>query len=83
MTNGMTRAELDALNAVRDMNRKMKDHREIDWEQRRYEVARECQKVWMRFLWESPIEGYIGEESAKRAIECADALIAELKKGEE
>lgn len=38
---GLTRIEMDAMRAIEGINRKMKDQREIDWEQRRYEIARD------------------------------------------
>ena len=47
---------------------------EIDWEQRRYEIAKECVAVFIR----NPITI---EDAAKVSVEQADALIAELKKG--
>lgn len=37
----LTRIEQESKNAVININRKMKDQREIDWEQRRYEVAKD------------------------------------------
>lgn len=39
---GLTRIEMDTMRAIENMNRKMKDQREIDWEQRRYEIAKVC-----------------------------------------
>lgn len=45
----------------------------IDWEQRRYEIAKECVAVLM--------SGEITlEDAAKLSVEQADALITELKK---
>ncbi len=46
----------------------------IDWEQRRYEIAKECVAVLMR-------NEITLEDAAKVSVEQADALIAELKKG--
>lgn len=46
----------------------------IDWEQRRYEIAKECVAVLMR-------NEIILEDAAKISVEQADALIEELKKG--
>lgn len=46
----------------------------IDWEQRRYEIAKECVAVLMR-------EEMTLEDAAKISVGQADALIAELKKG--
>lgn len=46
---------------------------DIDWEQRRYEIARECTASLMRIEITS-------EYAAKISVEQADALIAELKK---
>lgn len=45
----------------------------IDWEQRRYEIAKECVAVLMR-------NEITLEDAAKVSIEQADALITELKK---
>jgi hypothetical protein len=47
----------------------------IDWEQRRYEIAKECVVVLMR-------NEMTLEDAAKISVEQADALIAELKKGD-
>ncbi|WP_315547262.1 hypothetical protein [Prevotella koreensis] len=52
----------------------MRDQTEIDWEQRRYEIAKEyyCGRFG------STVTTF--NEDARRAVECADILIAELKK---
>lgn len=47
--------------------------KEIDWEQRRYEIAKECVAVLMR-------NEINLEDAAKISVEQADTLIAELKK---
>ena len=74
----MTRIEMDTMRAIESMNRKMKDQREIDWEQRRYEVAREA---ICAILANSSTSGDIESEWLIRNGICiADALIAELKK---
>lgn len=55
---------------------KKKINKEIDWEQRRYEIAKEIHAQYAQAQW------YTGskENSAKDAVRWADALIAELKK---
>lgn len=70
------------MNAVININRKMKDQREIDWEQRRYEVAK---GILTAFMSNSCSNVYSGtpENQAKDAVLYADALINELKKGGE
>lgn len=80
-TNGITQIEKDTMRAIESMNRKMKDQREIDWEQRRYEIARDMMAA---FMSNSSSNVYAGtcEQQAKDAVAFADALIAELKKGE-
>lgn len=52
----------------------------IDWEQRRYEIAKDMMAA---FLSNSCSNVYLGnpDEQAKYAVTFADALIAELKKG--
>lgn len=53
---------------------------EIDWEQRRYEIAKD---IMAAFLSNSnvAVHGDSAEEHASDAVLYADALIAELKKG--
>lgn len=83
----LTKIEMQYMEAVVAINRRMRDH-EIDWEQRRYEIAKDVlaspvlEQVADCFLCNIP---YAGEEDkpqhcAKVAITLADALIAELKK---
>lgn len=57
-----------------------KDEKPIDWEQRRYEIAKDMMAA---FLSNSCSIIYTGnpDEQAKYAVIYADALIAELKKG--
>ena len=54
--------------------------KDIDWEQRRYEVAKD---MLAAFLSNSCSNVYMGnpDEQAKCAVMFADALITELKKG--
>lgn len=52
----------------------------IDWEQRRYEIAKDMMSALERYnnnivCFKNPML------QAQYAIECADALITELKKG--
>lgn len=49
------------------------DWSNIDWEQRRYEISKECVAVLMR-------NEITLEDAAKISVEQADALIKELKK---
>ena len=69
----MTKIEMQYMDAVIQMNRRQRDH-EIDWEQRRYEIAKEyyCGRFG------STVTTF--NEDARRAVECAEILIAELKK---
>lgn len=57
---------------------------EIDWEQRRYEIAKEMLphvKYYQRYRTDGLLHNLTMEESVKEAVLYADALIAELKKG--
>lgn len=99
MANEMTKVEKAILLGVKEMNRKMKDHRQIDWEQRRYEVASTALNALISnpvsfnsdVAYFSQFEEMTTEEKVKAVIErnaeeavmIADALIAELKKGGE
>lgn len=70
----MTKIEMQYMDAVIQMNRRQREH-EIDWEQRRYELAKSA-------LWLAPMlkeEGPITPEViAKHAVEIADAVVMEL-----
>lgn len=52
--------------------------KDIDWEQRRYEISKD---MIAAFLSNSCSNFYVGKR-AKYAVMFADALIAELKKGD-
>lgn len=78
MANGLTQIEKNTMRAIESMNRKMKDQCEIDWEQRRYEVARDIFTKNISPNIDLP-NGWI-QNQAKLATSAADALIAELKK---
>lgn len=71
---------MDTMRAIESMNRKMKDQREIDWEERRYEIAKD---VLSAFMSNSCSNVYAGspDAQAKDAVLYADALINELKGG--
>lgn len=83
----MTNIEIQTMNAVQSMNRKMRDQRETDWEQRRYEIAREilpyCCETSKEMLLSGvklEIEGNtFAEKVATQAVMFADALVDKLK----
>lgn len=55
-------------------------HKNIDWEQRRYEIAKDMMMAAEQH--NNDTTGFKNPMAqAKYAIECADALIEELKKG--
>ena len=53
----------------------------IDWEQRRYEIAKDMMAVFLS-NYSDNIHSGNPDEQAKYAVGFADALIAELKKGD-
>lgn len=71
----MTKIEMQYMEAVIAMNRRMRDH-EVDWEQRRYEIAKE--------LFPSIIRTMDPEATAGSAVDATmkltDLLITELQK---
>lgn len=77
--NGITRIEMDCMNAVCSINRKMRDQREIDWEDRRYQIAKEV----MAGMYSKDTEGRYSnpDEIAFVAVRAADSLIKYLKGG--
>jgi hypothetical protein len=84
----MTNIEIQTMNAVQSMNRKMRDQNEINWEQRRYEIAKEvltycCQtsKELLLSGGKLEMEGItFADKVATQAVMFADALINKLKK---
>lgn len=76
----LTLIEIEALGALKQAAIKYtKQKKEIDWEQRRYEIAKEALPVMAVQKWSN---GYLGseEQCAKWAVSYADALIVELQK---
>ena len=58
------------------------EEKDIDWEERRYEIAKAMMAAFERH--NNNVSGFKNStQQAQFAIECADALIAELKKGGE
>jgi hypothetical protein len=85
----MTNIELKTMEAVQALNRKVKDQTKIDWEQRRYEIAKEmmpfCAGEVVKVLNDGRCsdkwaEKTIPQIASESAVGYADALIAELKK---
>ena len=77
------------MEAVQALNRKVKDQTKIDWEQRRYEIAKEMMPYCAVDFTELLHEGAVNEKwngktiyqiVAENAVLYADALIKELKK---
>lgn len=70
----MTQLEMRDVDAIIARNRKVKESNQIDWEQCRYEIAKDI--LCAAYCdWEP-------SKAVKDAVEYADALIKELK-GEE
>lgn len=76
----LTKIEIQYMEAVIGIHREMRkaNDREIDWEQRRYEIAKEVYPIACHDI--NPLADKAA--SAKAAVEIADLLIAELKKSE-
>lgn len=75
----MTKIEMQYMDAVIQMNRRQRDH-EIDWEQRRYELAKSALFVAPMIKKDGcPITA---ELIAKYAVEIAEATVMELIKTE-
>ena len=73
----MNQIEMDVARSQIRANNKISDHlSKVDWEQRRYELA----KAAITGIVGSIHENYEYEYVAKAAVRFADAVIAELKK---
>lgn len=71
----MTRIEQQTMDSIIAINRKMKDQRTPDWEQRRYEIAKDVMLGQINHFGEDP------EKAATFGVYCAEVLITKLKKG--
>lgn len=69
----MTKIEMQAMDAVIGIHREMRKANEIDWEQRRYEIAKE---LFIQNIGNSLTSV---EDDVKTAVKWADLLINELK----
>lgn len=77
----MTVIEKQTMDAVISLNRKTKDANQIDWEQRRYEIAKE---IFARCLSSEDVDmrAFCARELETHANDCvreANALIKALK----
>lgn len=72
----MTKIEMQAMEAIIGIHRDMKKANEPDWEQRRYELAKE---IFLRRIVSCSSTTF--EEDITDSVAWADRLIAELQKG--
>lgn len=77
----MTVIEQRAMDAIQSINRKTKDANQIDWEQRRYEIAKD---IFTRCLSheDGDVRAFCAREldmTAKDCVREANALINALK----
>lgn len=77
----MTVIEQRTMDAIQSLNRKMRDQHEPDWEQRRYEIAKE---IFTRCLSheDGDVRAFCNRELEMTADNCvrqANALINALK----
>lgn len=81
----MSNFEILTMQAIQSIDCKIKDQHEIDWEQRRYEIAKELYAnkcldvVAERAAMDMSMDG-VEQLEAKLAVKWADALVEELKK---
>ena len=81
----MTKIEQQTMDAIIGIYREMKRAKDIDWEQRRFEVAKEMFREAVAYnrdiARELNSQMVCIEDCAKLAVRRADILISELKKG--
>lgn len=71
----MTQIEMQAMESIKGIHREIKKANEIDWEQRRYEIAKEIYPSVLNLTGADQMTAGI-----KTTVFLADLLIAELKK---
>lgn len=74
----MTQIEMQAMEAVKGIYREMKAANEVNWEQRRYDIAKDV----LVGMLSNPniVEGEVSTPIVCVSAQIADLLIAELKK---
>ncbi len=70
----MTIEERDTARAIQTIARKMREPKEIDWEQRRYEIAKDAMAAMI-----AQKTFAFTEDVASDAVNYADVLVKELK----
>ena len=73
----MTQIEMQAMESVKGIYREISKHNETNWEQRRYEIAKEVLPEIMSQCYEYDKNITI-QKMCGYAVEMADALIEEL-----
>ncbi len=76
----LSKIEMQVMDAIIGIHREMKKQKEINWEERRYEIAK---AIYPTALSESIVLSGNTEKAAKAAVEMAQDLIDELKKNSE
>ncbi len=75
----MTIEERDTARAIQSIARKLKESPQIDWEQRRYEIAKDVMAALITEPDPCFVAGPALEFCAQSAVKAADLLIKELK----
>lgn len=70
----LTKIEMEAMEAVKGIRDELRKQIEINWEQRRYEIAKEVYAIVCHDMAPSADK----KEPARVAVELADMLIDEL-----
>ncbi|MCE2616086.1 hypothetical protein [Phocaeicola oris] len=76
----MTKIEMEAMNAVIGIRKEMEKGNEVNWEQRRYEIAKECLPMVYKLASEIAVHELTSTQQVAQICIClADNLINELK----
>lgn len=78
----LTKIEMEAMEAVKGIRDELRKQREINWEQRRYEIAKHifCTLLGNQDVLRDAAMNHHTRLVAMSAIDFADLLIEELKK---
>ena len=78
----MTVIEQRTMDAIQSINRKMRNQNEPDWEQRRYEIAKDITCAYCVSIGVGNSSEFTEKkEIIEASVEMANMLVAELKKG--
>ena len=81
-TNGMTQIEERTMQLIQSACKNVIKEKEIDWEQRKYEIAKDVLPSILSQTDRSGFRIYVGDDAINYAMELSEMLVNRLKNSE-